>query len=62
MSHCQTKCTKGEKYHEENHICRIIVQGDLAKIKTLVVDPKFVCKNCGRASHSADNICKPTKL
>ena len=62
MSRCQTKCTKGEKFHEKNHICRIIVQGDLDKVKKLVDKPKYICKNCGRAANDNVNICKPTKL
>lgn len=62
MSKSHKKCTSGEKFHEENHICRIIVQGDLEKIKKLVLDPTHICKNCGRAAHDPENICKPMKI
>lgn len=27
--------------------------------RKLVVQPEFVCKNCGRAAHAAKNLCQP---
>ncbi len=62
MAKLHRKCKTGEKYHEDNHLCRIIVAGDLGKIKKLVVDPKFICKNCGRAAHKSTSICRATKI
>jgi hypothetical protein len=44
----------------EKHICQI--KDDLDKVRKLVKDPLFICKNCGRAAKSEENLCKPTKL
>ena len=30
--------------------------------KKLVKNPEFMCKNCGRAAASQDNLCNPVKL
>jgi len=35
---------------------------DLAKIKTVVKDPKYVCKGCGHVAAKATNLCEPTPL
>jgi hypothetical protein len=35
---------------------------DLEKIKKLVKDTAYVCKNCGRAAKDEENLCNPTKL
>jgi len=44
----------------DKHICQL--KDDLEKVKKLVKDPQYVCKNCGRAAHSEENLCSPTKL
>lgn len=62
MGKSKHECDSDEKWHEDNHLCRVILQGDLDKIKKLVVDPKYICKNCGRIAHSNENICKVMKL
>lgn len=49
------KCRPGH----ENHICQM---DDLEKIKKLVKDAEFVCKNCGRAAKDEENLCNPSKL
>ena len=56
------KCHSNSQCHEENHICRIIVRGDLERIKKLVKDTRFFCKNCGRAAHEKENLCNPAKI
>jgi hypothetical protein len=33
-----------------------------SEYKELVKDAKFVCKLCGRAAASEENLCKPAKL
>ena len=62
MAKLHRKCKSGEKWHEDNHLCRIMVRGDLGLIKQLVVDPKFICKNCGRAAHKSINLCREMKI
>jgi transcription elongation factor Elf1 len=37
-------------------------QVSLEQIRSLVKDPKFICKKCGRVAHSADNLCEPVDL
>jgi hypothetical protein len=50
----------------EKHLCYLqnlgYVEKNLADYKTLVKNPKFVCKNCGRAAGSEKNLCNPDKL
>ncbi len=59
---------KNKMPHEEHekHLCYLQntgwVQSSLAEYKKLVRNPKFVCKNCGRAAASEKNLCKPGKL
>lgn len=49
------KCTS---QHEE-HICSLAEQQKHAEIKELVVDPQYMCTNCGRVSHLGGNVCSP---
>jgi len=56
------KCHTKAQCHDENHICRIILKGDLERIKKLVKDTRFFCKNCGRAAHEKENLCNPSKI
>jgi hypothetical protein len=56
------RCHSSQQCHEENHICRIIIRKDLGRIKELVKDTQFYCKNCGRAAHEKDNLCNPAKI
>ena len=55
-------CKGDQNCHEENHLCRIIIRKDLGRIKELVKDANFFCKNCGRASHNQENLCNPSKI
>jgi hypothetical protein len=53
---------KCHKSHEK-HLCQIKdIQEDLEKVKSLVRDPLFLCKRCGRAAKSEDHLCKPSKM
>ena len=47
-----------------NHLCDMAEKGrvSLEEMKTLVKDPQFICKKCGRVAHSADNLCEPVPL
>jgi hypothetical protein len=42
----------------------MVVKGQvsLEQIKALAKDPKFICKKCGRAANSSDNLCEPVEL
>ena len=55
-------CKDENKYHVKNHLCQIIVDRDLDRIKKLVKDAKYYCKNCGRAAHNKGNLCHPSKI
>jgi hypothetical protein len=51
--------------HEE-HLCYLqnlgYVESNLEDYKKLVKNPRYVCKNCGRAAADEKNLCKPDKL
>lgn len=38
------------------------LKDDLEEYKELVRQPAHVCRKCGRAARSADNLCKPEPL
>jgi len=38
--------------------CRVNVK----ELRPLVKDPKFLCKECGRAAAKASSLCHPAKL
>jgi hypothetical protein len=38
------------------------IQTNLEGYKKLVRDGQYVCKNCGRVAHNAENVCAPDKL
>jgi hypothetical protein len=50
----------------ESHLCYLqnvgYVESELEAYKKLVRQPKYVCKNCGRAAANETNLCKPEKL
>lgn len=50
----------------DQHLCYLqnlgYVESNLEDYKTLVKDPKFVCKNCGRTAANEKNLCNPDKL
>ena len=56
------QCRGSENNHDKNHMCQIIARRDLGRVKDLVKDSQFFCKNCGRTAHSADNLCNPSKI
>ena len=55
-------CHSAEQCHRENHLCRIIIRKDLGRIKELVKDAQYFCKNCGRAAREKENLCNPSKI
>ena len=55
-------CKASRDCHERNHLCQIIIDRDLERIKKLVKDSMYYCKNCGRAAHEAENLCNPSRI
>lgn len=55
-------CKGSAKCHQKNHLCQIILERDLGRVKELVTDARFFCKNCGRAAHKKENLCNPSKI
>ncbi len=35
---------------------------DLALLREIVAEPRFICKDCGRAAREKKWLCKPTKI
>jgi len=63
MSHEETKHCRGpQDCHARNHLCQIVAQRDLGRVKELVKDAQYYCKNCGRAARSEENLCNPSKI
>ncbi len=54
------KCVTCEKHG--GHLCLLMSEGKLDKVKELVSYPKFICFNCGRVANSEDNLCNPMPL
>ena len=57
-----------EMPHEdhEKHLCLLknigYVKRNLEGYKTLVRDPNYVCRKCGRAAANKKNLCKPERF
>jgi hypothetical protein len=53
-------------YGHEAHLCMAeatgFVKNHLEAYKNYVRNPEFVCKDCGRAAASKDNLCDPDAL
>ncbi len=56
------QCKGTQNNHEKNHMCQIVANRDMGRVKELVKDSKFFCKNCGRTAHIADSLCNPSKI
>ncbi len=56
------QCKGSQNDHEKNHMCQIVSNRDMGRVKELVKDSKFFCKNCGRTAHIADNLCNSPKI
>lgn len=50
----------------DQHLCYLqnlgYVESNLEDYKSLVQNPQFICKKCGRAAANEKNLCKPDKL
>jgi hypothetical protein len=64
MSHHDTikHCKSGQDCHEVNHLCQIAAKRDIGRIRELVKDSQFYCKNCGRAARDEANLCNPSNI
>ena len=54
-----------EKPHElhDQHLCKIFESGvSVEQWRELVAEPKYFCRQCGRAASKAENICDPVAL
>ena len=56
------QCKGGNNCHEINHLCQIVAKRDMGRVKELVKDAKFFCKNCGRAAGNRENLCNPSSI
>jgi len=52
--------------NHEQHLCRLyesdLHKSDPARYATLVKDPRYVCKSCGRVAAENQNLCEPIPL
>ena len=55
-------CKGSSNCHAKNHLCQIILERDLDRVKKLIKGAEYFCKNCGRAAKSKDNLCNPSKI
>jgi len=50
----------------DDHLCYLVNMGynetNPKEFKELVKNAKFVCRKCGRAANSSDNLCRPVKI
>jgi hypothetical protein len=56
-----------EQKHSKNQtdkICEMSSSNDWEskELDSLVKDPSYFCKNCGRSAASEENLCQPEKL
>ena len=56
------QCKGSQNCHMENHLCQIAARRDIGRVKELVKDSQYYCKNCGRAAHARENLCNPSKI
>ena len=56
------QCKGSQDCHQSNHLCQIIIRKDLGRIREMVKDSQFYCKNCGRAAHDREALCNPSVI
>jgi len=44
------------------HLCVLMSEGKLDRVRALVKEPKFICFNCGRVADSGKSLCNPMPL
>ena len=50
-----------DKRHSQ-HLCAAFGEGGYQPLMELVVDPRFICKRCGRAARKKKRVCSPRRL
>jgi hypothetical protein len=53
-------CIHGDEH--TGHLCVLASNNKFDEIKKLVLNPKFLCFNCGRVADSSKNLCNPMPL
>ena len=53
-------CVHGDEH--TGHLCVLASNNKIDEIKKLVLNPKFLCFNCGRVAASSKNLCNPMPL
>jgi len=50
----------------DKKMCKLLkkdhIEDDFEFVRSLVRDPKFICKKCGRVANEENRICKPKSL
>ncbi len=47
----------------EKHLCYLVnLKANIAELKEISKDAKYICKNCARVANDKENLCKPEKL
>jgi hypothetical protein len=44
------------------HICALAEEKKFEAIKQMILNPKYICANCGRAADSDGNLCNPVHI
>ena len=56
------QCKGTQEDHDKNHLCQIVSDRDMWRVKELVKDSIFFCLNCGRTAHTKENLCNPSEI
>lgn len=46
----------------KGHMCVLVSEKRFDQIKRLVMDPRYICFNCGRVARDGANLCNPMPL
>lgn len=60
-----TMTKRAKKGWHDNKLCSLACcecRTDVAELRPLVKNAKFICKECGRAAAKAENLCAPEPL
>ncbi len=57
----ENDCLNPEE-HCDLHACQLKPTAMNPEIEKIFENPRFVCTNCGRRTHNAENLCLPKPL